>query len=249
MSFRRFGVSFNAAAGSSPRPNVRRDGKPAQLRGEACAGVDLDERTDLHLAVVVDRAEHAAVADGLSNHEGVRPVVQEGDVEGGATVCVVELGGSQRAVFQYREDGQTVGVWSVRRDRLERNTWVEADCSPGCALCSGRGLALLRWRWVAIGVDPADAGAHGSLEKVAGDGIGQVCIGARIEGSCDQTVGRAIAGYENWNVSDCADQPNEPVATELGHGEVHYDHVGIELENSLEAQEGSLDRHRPASAL
>src|SRR5262249_55843010 len=60
---------------------VRADGEPAQLGRQPRARVDLDEGADLDLAVLVDRAQHAAVADGLAEDEGVGPLVQEGDVE------------------------------------------------------------------------------------------------------------------------------------------------------------------------
>ena len=50
------------------------------------ARVDLDELSDLNVPVVVDRAEHAAVADGLTQDKGVRPVVEERDEERRAPV-------------------------------------------------------------------------------------------------------------------------------------------------------------------
>src|SRR5262249_50816979 len=62
-------------------PVVGRYGQPAQLRGQARARVDLHERANPDLAVLLDGTHGASVADGKSNDEGIRPTVQEGDVE------------------------------------------------------------------------------------------------------------------------------------------------------------------------
>src|SRR5215471_6611241 len=60
---------------------VRRYCQPAQLGGQACARVDLHERADADLAVFLDGAHADAVPDRISDDEGIRPTVQEGDVE------------------------------------------------------------------------------------------------------------------------------------------------------------------------
>src|SRR5262249_56611156 len=98
-------------------PVVRRYGQPAQLGGQACARVYLHERADADLAVFPDGAHGASVADGKSDDEGIRPTVQEGDVERRAAAGVVEPGGAEGAVLAQRKDGEAIGIRRVRGDR------------------------------------------------------------------------------------------------------------------------------------
>src|SRR5262249_21538500 len=118
-------------------PVVRRYGQPAQLGGQAGARVDLHERADAHLAIFLDGAHGASVADGISDDEGIRPTVQEGDVERRAASGVVELGCAEGAVLAQGKDGEAIGIWRVRGDRVEcaatpldpenrRAVWIQA---------------------------------------------------------------------------------------------------------------------------
>ena len=77
---------------SEHRSVVRGNRRPTQLGGHACARVDLHERADVDLAVFLDGAQADAIADGIPDDEGIRPTVQEGDVERRAASRVVELG-------------------------------------------------------------------------------------------------------------------------------------------------------------
>src|SRR5262249_33654358 len=86
-------------------PVVRRYAQPAQLGGQACARVDLHERADADLAVFLNGAHRAPVADGISDDEGIRPTVQEGDVERRAAAGVVEPGCAERAILAQGKDG------------------------------------------------------------------------------------------------------------------------------------------------
>src|SRR5262245_57530541 len=52
-------------------PVVRSYGQPAQLGGHACARVDLHERADADLAVFLNGAHGASVADGKSDDKGI----------------------------------------------------------------------------------------------------------------------------------------------------------------------------------
>src|SRR4029077_13624097 len=61
-----------AEVGGVHEPVVRRDGQPAELGRQARARIDRDERAYLALAVLVDRAEDAPVANGRADHESVR---------------------------------------------------------------------------------------------------------------------------------------------------------------------------------
>src|ERR1700722_6859328 len=79
------------------RSVVRGHLQPAQLRGHACARVDLYDRADVDVAVFFDGAQADAIADSISDDEGIRPTVQEGNVERRAAPCVVELGRAQGA--------------------------------------------------------------------------------------------------------------------------------------------------------
>src|SRR5262249_38736801 len=100
-------------------PVVRRDGQPTQLRGQACARVDFHERADADLAVLRDGAHGASVADGISDDEGIRPTVQEGDVERRAAAGVVESGSTEGAVLAQGKDGKTIGIGRIRGDRVK----------------------------------------------------------------------------------------------------------------------------------
>src|ERR1700722_5518354 len=85
------------------RSVVRGHLQPAQLRGHACARVDLYDRADVDVAVFFDGAQADAIADSISDDEGIRPTVQEGNVERRAAPCVVELGRAQGAGPNERE--------------------------------------------------------------------------------------------------------------------------------------------------
>src|SRR5262245_25240810 len=98
---------------------VRRYGQPTQLGGQTCARVDLHERADADRAVLLDGAHGASVADGISDNEGIRPTVQEGDVERRAASGVVEPGCAEGAVLAQGKDGEAIGIWRVRGDRME----------------------------------------------------------------------------------------------------------------------------------
>src|SRR5215472_1630598 len=99
---------------------VRRYRQPAQLRGQTRARVDLHERANADLAAFIDSAHGASVADGISVDEGIRPTVQEGDVERRAASGVVEPGCAEGAVLEQRKDGKAIGIWCVRSNRVER---------------------------------------------------------------------------------------------------------------------------------
>jgi hypothetical protein len=58
-------------------------------------------------------------SDGISDDEGIRPTVQEADVERRAAAPVEELGGAERAVLSQREYGEAIGIWRIRGDRVE----------------------------------------------------------------------------------------------------------------------------------
>src|SRR5882762_4182252 len=84
---------------SVDRSVIRRHGEPAQFRGLSGAGIDRHHRADADLAVVIDGAQDASVTNGLSENEGIQPVVQEGDIERRTAFGVVEPGCSERAVL------------------------------------------------------------------------------------------------------------------------------------------------------
>src|SRR5215510_8958188 len=105
-----------AEVGRVDGPVVRRYGQPAQLGGQTCAGVDFHERADADLAVFLDGAHGAAVADGVSDNEGIRSPVQEGDVERRAASGVVEPGCAKRSVRAQGKDGEAIGIWCIRGD-------------------------------------------------------------------------------------------------------------------------------------
>src|SRR5262249_10269064 len=103
---------------------IRRDGEPAQLRRQAWARVDLHERADVDLAVSVNGCHGAPIADGISEDKGIRPAVQEGDVERRARLRVVEPGCAKRAVILQGEYDEAVGIWRIRSDHLEFAVWL-----------------------------------------------------------------------------------------------------------------------------
>src|SRR5262249_28353846 len=102
---------------------IRGDGEPAQLRRQAQARVDLYEWADVELAVSVDASQGAAVADGISDDEGIWPAVEEGDVERRGPLRVVKPGCAKRAVPAHREYDQAVGVWCIRSDDVQCAVW------------------------------------------------------------------------------------------------------------------------------
>src|SRR5262249_14817620 len=118
-------------------PVVRRYGQPAQLGGQTCARVDLHERADADLAVFLDAAHGDPIPDRISDDEGIRPTVQEGDVERRAASGVVEPGRAEGAVLARGKDGEAIGIWRIRGDRVEsaatpldpenrRAIWIQA---------------------------------------------------------------------------------------------------------------------------
>src|SRR5262249_50118906 len=118
-------------------PVVRRYAQPTQLSRHACARVDLDERADADLAVFLNGAHGAAVADGISDDEGIRLAVQEGDVERRPASAVVEPGCAEGAVLVQGKDGEAIGIWRIRGNRVEcaaaaldpenrRAVWIQA---------------------------------------------------------------------------------------------------------------------------
>src|SRR5262249_34319077 len=98
---------------------IRGDRKPAELRGQARARIDLHERADAEVAVSIDGSHGASVADGISDDEGIRPAVQEGDVERRAAFCVIEPCRAEGAVLAQGKDGEAIGIWRIRGDRVE----------------------------------------------------------------------------------------------------------------------------------
>src|SRR5262249_52555945 len=95
---------------------IRGDGEPAQLRRQAPARVDLHEWADVDLAVAIDGCHGAGVADSICDDEGIRPAVQEGDVEGRGPLRVLKLGFAKGAVLSQGEYDDAVGVWCIRSD-------------------------------------------------------------------------------------------------------------------------------------
>src|SRR4029077_3794627 len=69
---------------------IRGDGKPAHLRGQACTRVDLHDRTDVDFAFCVDASHGEPVCNAEPDEKGIRPVVQEGDVERNSASRVVK---------------------------------------------------------------------------------------------------------------------------------------------------------------
>src|SRR5262249_19484555 len=108
-----------AEVGGVDGPVVGRYGQPAQLGGQTCARVDFHEWADADLAVVLNGAHGASVADGISDHEGVPPTMQEGNVERRAASGVVESGCTKRAVLAQGKDGEAIGIWGIGGDRVE----------------------------------------------------------------------------------------------------------------------------------
>src|SRR5262249_45127972 len=76
----------------------RRDGEPAQLGRQPGAGVDLHQRTHLEFPVSIDGSYGTPVADRISDDEGIRLAVQEGDVERRSPLRVLERALSKLAV-------------------------------------------------------------------------------------------------------------------------------------------------------
>src|SRR4029077_5740247 len=78
---------------------VRRNAQPAQLRGDTDAGVDFDERPHIELALGIDSRHGASIADGVSNDEGIRTIMEKREVERRAGLSVLEAGHPERAIF------------------------------------------------------------------------------------------------------------------------------------------------------
>src|SRR5262249_13373336 len=97
---------------------IRGDRQPAQLGGQTVARVDLHQRADADLAVLLDGAHGASVADCVCDDEGIRPTAQEADVERGAAAGVVESGGAEGAVLAQGKDGATIGIRRIRGARM-----------------------------------------------------------------------------------------------------------------------------------
>src|SRR5262249_59328424 len=81
--------------------------------------IEPHERADAEAAVSIDGSHGASVADGVSDDEGIRPAVQECDVERGAAFCVVELCRAEGAVLTQGKDGEAIGIRRIRSDRVE----------------------------------------------------------------------------------------------------------------------------------
>src|SRR5262249_34015326 len=113
---------------------IRGDGEPAQLRRQAPARVDLHERADVDLAVSIDGCHGAAVADSVSDDEGIRPAVQEGDVERRGPLRVVKPGFAKRAVLLQGEYDDAVGVWCIRSDDVQFAIWPMRDPDNHCTV-------------------------------------------------------------------------------------------------------------------
>src|SRR5262249_7559593 len=96
------------------RSVIRGDGKPAQLGRQPGTGVDLHQRTHLELPVSIDGSYGTPVADRISDDEGIRLAVQEGDVERRTTLRVLERALSERAVLLDGEDDEAVGIRRIR---------------------------------------------------------------------------------------------------------------------------------------
>src|SRR5215471_11230404 len=98
---------------------IRGDGEPAQFRRQAPARVDLHEWADVDLAVCIDSCQCAAVTHSISDDEGIRPAVQEGDVKRRGRFRVLKLGFAQTAVLSQRKYDETVRVWRIRSDDVQ----------------------------------------------------------------------------------------------------------------------------------
>src|SRR5262245_6350104 len=98
---------------------IRGNGDPTQLRRQACGRIDLHQRTDAEIPVAIDGSHRAPVADGISDDEGIRLAVQEGNVERRTRLPVLERGWPKRAVLVDGEYDDAVGIWRVGSNDLE----------------------------------------------------------------------------------------------------------------------------------
>src|SRR4029453_12384268 len=107
-----------------PRWVPRGAGDPPHLRRQAPAGIDLHQRTDLEIPVSIDRSDGAPIADGISQDEGIRLSVEEGDVERRAGLSVLERCLPERAVLFDGEYDKAVGIRRIRSNHLEAAVWL-----------------------------------------------------------------------------------------------------------------------------
>src|SRR4029077_13857968 len=96
---------------------IRRDRQRAQFSGLACARVERHEGADAEPTIFVDVAYADAVADGISEDECIRPIVQEGDIERRTASPVMKCGRAERAVRVDAEYDEPIGIWCIRSDR------------------------------------------------------------------------------------------------------------------------------------
>src|SRR5262249_48961630 len=74
------------------------DSQPAKLSDRASPGINRYNLADANSAIFVDLAQGHSIADGVSDYECIRPVVQELDVEGRSTSSILEGAFAERAV-------------------------------------------------------------------------------------------------------------------------------------------------------
>src|SRR4029077_6086621 len=93
------------------------DGQPTKFSDRASPCVDGYHLADANSTVFVNAAQADSVTDGVSDDEGIRPGVQEGDVERRTATSVLERGVAERAVCIHAEYNDAVGIWCIRGDR------------------------------------------------------------------------------------------------------------------------------------
>src|SRR5215510_12264617 len=93
---------------------IRGDGQPAKFSDLASPCVDRYDLADANSAIFVNVRHRDSVADSVSDEEGIRPVVQESDVERRTAPSVLERGIAERAVCIHAEYNDAVRIWRIR---------------------------------------------------------------------------------------------------------------------------------------
>src|ERR1700740_3561600 len=83
---------------SVQEPVIGGDGCPAKFSDLASPCVDRYDLADTNSAIFVDPAQGHSIADGISDDERIRPVVQERDVERRTASSILEGAFAERAV-------------------------------------------------------------------------------------------------------------------------------------------------------
>src|SRR5258708_2506110 len=100
------------------------DRQPAKFSGRASLCVDRYDLADADSAILVDSGQGYSIADGISDDERIRLVMQERDVERRAASSVLEGTFAEHAVGIDAVNYYAVGIWRIRSDELWFTVWT-----------------------------------------------------------------------------------------------------------------------------